>query len=72
VTITMYYGEGPTPVEEIMSREGWQDLKSVKNAQVFNASDSNALSRPGPRLKDAAIELYNFINGIAEEEAPAA
>ena len=31
-----------------------------------------SFSRPGPRLKDAAIELYNFINGIAEEEVPAA
>ena len=72
VTITMYYGEGPTPVEEILGREGWQDMKAVKDAQVFNASDSNTLSRPGPRLKDAAIELYNFINGIAEEEIPAA
>lgn len=72
VTISMYYGEGPTPVEEIMSREGWQDLKAVKNGAVFNASDSNTLSRPGPRLKDAAIELYNFINQMAEEEAPAA
>lgn len=72
VTITMYYGEGPTPVEEIMGREGWQDLKAVKNGQVFNASDSNALSRPGPRLKDAAVELYDFICGAAEEVAPAA
>ncbi len=72
VTITMYYGEGPTPVEEILSREGWQDMKAVKNGQVFNASDSNALSRPGPRLKDAAIELYNFLNGVADEEVPAA
>ena len=71
VTITMYYGEGPTPVEEIMGREGWQDMKAVKNAQVFNASDSNAISRPGPRLKDAAIELFNFLNNIAEE-VPAA
>ena len=72
VTITMYYGEGPTPVEEIVSRDGWQDMKAVKNGQVFNASDSNALSRPGPRLKDAAIELFNFLNGITEEEVPAA
>ena len=70
VTITMYYGEGPTPVEEIMSREGWQDIPAVKNGQVFNA-DSNAISRPGPRLKDAAVELFDFIRG-ADEEAPAA
>ena len=72
VTITMYYGEGPTPVEEILGREGWQDLKAVKSGQVFNASDSNALSRPGPRLKDAAVELYDFIYGEAAEVEPAA
>ena len=71
VTITMYYGEGPTPVEEILGRAGWQDMKAVKDGQVFNA-DSNALSRPGPRLKDAAVELYNFLNGIAQDEVPAA
>ena len=71
VTITMYYGEGPTPVEEIISREGWGDLKAVKNGDILNA-ESNAISRPGPRLKDAAIELYNFINGIEAAEEPAA
>ena len=71
VTITMYYGEGPTPVEEILGREGWGDLKAVKNGTILNA-ESNAISRPGPRLKDAAIELYNFINGIDAEEVPAA
>ncbi len=71
VTISMYYGEGPTPVEEIMSREGWQDMKAVKNGHVFNASDSNALSRPGPRLKDAAVELYDFVCQ-AEAVEPAA
>ena len=71
VTITMYYGEGPTPVEEILSREGWGELKAVKNGTILNA-ESNAISRPGPRLKDAAIELYNFINSIGAEEAPAA
>ena len=72
VTITMYYGEGPTPVEEIMGREGWQEMKAIVNGQVFNASDSNALSRPGPRLKDAAVELYDFIYGESEALEPAA
>ena len=71
VTISMYYGEGPTPVEEIMGREGWQDMKAVKEGQVFNA-DSNAISRPGPRLGDAAVELFNFVNGIEKAEDPAA
>lgn len=70
VTITMYYGEGPTPVEEILGREGWADMKAVKENQVYNA-ESNAISRPGPRLKDAAVELYQFVNGMEAEE-PAA
>jgi len=71
VTISMYYGEGPTPVEEIRGREGWSDLKAVKNGNILNA-ESNAISRPGPRLKDAAIELYNFVYQTEEEEVPAA
>ncbi len=71
VTITMYYGEGPTPVEEIKGRAGWGDLKAVKNDAILNA-DSNAISRPGPRLKDAAVELFNFINSLEGEVAPAA
>ena len=71
VTIAMYFGEGETPVEEIMGRDGWQGMKAVQSGSVYNA-DSNAVSRPGPRLKDAAIELYEFISGEAQEEAPAA
>jgi len=70
VTTSMYWGEGPTPVEEIMGRNGWDSLKAVQNGQVFNA-DSNAITRPGPRLMDAAVALYDFISG-AEAEAPAA
>lgn len=64
-------GMGDTAVEEIMSREGWSDLNAVTNGKVYNA-DSNAISRPGPRLKDAAIELYRFLNDIEAEEVPAA
>lgn len=62
VTTTMYYGEGPTPIEEIKGRAGWENLKSLANDQVMNA-DSNAITRPGPRLKDAAVELYRFVYG---------
>ena len=71
VTIAMYFGEGETPVEEILGREGWQGMKAVQSGSVYNA-DSNAVSRPGPRLKDAAVELYEFISGETLEEAPAA
>lgn len=71
VTIMMYYGEGPTPVEEILGREGWDGLKAVKAEAILNA-ESNAISRPGPRLKDAALELYNFIREAEAQQAPAA
>jgi len=60
VTITMYFGEGPTPVEEIMGRTGWGSVSAVANGNVYNA-DSNEISRPGPRLKDAALGLREFI-----------
>jgi iron complex transport system substrate-binding protein len=59
VTITMYFGEGPTPEEEIMGRAGWQDMKAIRNGAILNA-DSNEISRPGPRLADAIQTLYDF------------
>ncbi|MBQ8080420.1 MAG: ABC transporter substrate-binding protein [Clostridia bacterium] len=68
VTISMYFGEGPTPVEEIVSRPGWEGLKAVQNGDVFNA-DSNEISRPGPRLVDAAQALYNFVYGAQANAA---
>ncbi len=70
VTISMYGGEGPTPVEEIMGRAGWDRLKAVQNNQIFNA-DSNEISRPGPLLINAVEALYVFCYGT-EEDAPAA
>lgn len=63
VTITMYFGEGPTPVEEILSRPGWNSLKAVANGGVFQA-DADMISRPGPRLKEAALALAEFIESV--------
>ena len=68
VTIQMYYGEGPTPVEEIKGRPGWDALKAVQNDAILNA-DSNEISRPGPRLTDATETLYTFVSGDAQEPA---
>lgn len=65
VTITMYTGEGPTPVDEILAREGWKDITAVKNGNVLDLPD-NELTRPGPRLADGAKMLNDF---VAESEA---
>lgn len=62
VTITMYYGEGPTPVEEIESRAGWENVTAVKNGKILNLQNDE-LSRPGPRLADGAKALYDFVYG---------
>lgn len=62
VSITMYYGEGPTPEEEIMNRSGWENITAVKNRAILNLQN-NELSRPGPRLADGAQMMYDFISG---------
>jgi iron complex transport system substrate-binding protein len=60
VTVTMYYGEGTHPVDEIKSRAGWENMKAVMNDNVFLAN-ADTLTRPGPRLVDGANALYAFI-----------
>ena len=62
MTITMYYGEGPTPEEEIMSRAGWENVTAVQNEKILNLQN-NELSRPAPRLVDGAQMLYDFVYG---------
>ena len=64
--IVLVTGMGEAAVDEVMAREGWGDIKAIQNAKVYNA-DSYAVTRPAPRLKDAAIDLYNFLNDIAAE-----
>ena len=60
VTISMYYGEGPTPTEEILSRVGWENVTAVKNGAILNLQN-NELSRPSPRLADGAQLMFDFV-----------
>ncbi len=62
VTTAMYFGEGQTPQEEVLSRPNWAQVKAVANNKVFNA-DADAITRPGPRLVEAAEALYAFVYG---------
>lgn len=66
VTITMYFGDGPKPEDEIMNRAGWQNVTAVKNASILNLQN-NELSRPGPRLTEGAKMLYDFINAATAQ-----
>ena len=69
VTITMYFGEGPTPEEEIMSRQGWDKITAVQNEAILNLQN-NELSRPVPRLTEGAQMLYDFVYGAEEAAEP--
>ena len=69
--IVLITGMGSAGVEEILSREGWGDISAIQNQKIFN-DESSCMARPSPRLKDAAIELFNFVNEIEAEEEPAA
>jgi iron complex transport system substrate-binding protein len=48
------------PVGEIVSRSQWNTLEAVKNNKVIML-DADMISRPGPRLLDAAQEMVKAI-----------
>ena len=62
VTTAMYVGEGLEPAEEVLTRSNWENIKAVRNNKVFNA-DGDAITRPGPRLVDAAWAFFDFVYG---------
>lgn len=69
VTVSMYTGDGPKPEEEIMAREGWSGITAVQDGAVFNANNDE-ITRPGPRLADAAKSFYEFVYvTMAEQQA---
>ena len=60
LTVGMYFGDGPTPIESILSRPGWDSIAAIKNEAILNLTDDE-LSRPGPRLALGAQRLYDFV-----------
>ncbi|GHU65636.1 putative ABC transporter substrate-binding lipoprotein YvrC [Clostridia bacterium] len=70
LTVGMYFGDGPTPIESILSRPGWAGITAVKNKAILNLT-GDELSRPGPRLAEGAKLLYEFVyeGGAAEPDA---
>lgn len=61
VTIYMGMEDQQPPTEEIMSRKGWEGITAVSTKKVVTIN-SDEISRPGPRLVDAAKELKQFFN----------
>ena len=69
--IVLVTGMGETAVDEVLNRTGWGDMTAIQNGAVYNA-DSYSMTRPAPRLMEAAMDLYQFLNDIVDEEVPAA
>ena len=62
LTVGMYFGDGPTPIESILSRQGWENIAAIRNEAILNLTEDE-LSRPGPRLALGAQMLYEFVYG---------
>lgn len=60
VIITTYGYYVDKPAEQVLNRKGWAEVNAVKNKQVFDV-DSDATTRPGPRLVDGVEELAKTI-----------
>ena len=62
VTIYMEFAGAMSPVEEILSRRGWETLTAVVEGRV-KAVNSDEVARPGPRLVNAARDLRDIFYG---------
>jgi iron complex transport system substrate-binding protein len=58
ITTHGYYTENP--VDNVMNRDGWQDISAVKNNEVVDV-DSDAVTRTGPRLAEGVEELAKAV-----------
>ncbi|MBT2695295.1 ABC transporter substrate-binding protein [Bacillus sp. ISL-55] len=58
VTTYGYYTE--KPIEQVLARAGWNNVKAVNDQQVFDVH-SDLVTRSGPRLAEGAEELAKAI-----------
>lgn len=60
--IVLVTGMDDSAVQEVLGRAGWQDIAAIQKGLVYNA-DSYTLTRPAPRLTEAAESLWQFLYG---------
>lgn len=60
VIITTYGYYTENAVEQVLAREGWQDVSAVKNKQVIDVH-SDLVTRSGPRLAEGLEELAKAV-----------
>jgi iron complex transport system substrate-binding protein len=60
VIITTYGYYTENAVEQVLNREGWQDINAIKNKQVVDVQ-SDIVTRSGPRLVEGVEELAKAV-----------
>ncbi|MDQ0163102.1 ABC transporter substrate-binding protein [Bacillus alveayuensis] len=60
VIITTYGYYVPDATEQILNRDGWDNVSAVQNKRVYDVN-SDLVSRPGPRLIEGVEELAKAV-----------
>ena len=60
VILTTYGFYVDDAVEQVLTREGWQEVHAVKNGDVYDV-DSDKVTRAGPRLVDGMEEIAKVV-----------
>jgi len=53
-------------IKILSKKDGWRDIKAVKNDNVYITDGNQYFNRPGPRLVDSLeiiVEILNFKEG---------
>ncbi|MFA5069274.1 MAG: cobalamin-binding protein, partial [Candidatus Omnitrophota bacterium] len=57
--IILAYMKSDTWVERnVFKRMGWQDIRAIKDGRVYADIDPDIILRPGPRVAQGLIKLY--------------
>ncbi|GFN23909.1 ABC transporter substrate-binding protein [Thermanaeromonas sp. C210] len=67
IIFPQWHGSESLTVEQVKSRNGWQQVRAIKNNRVFGV-DANIISRPGPRIVEALEVLAKIIHPELFEE----
>lgn len=60
VIITTYGAYTENAIDQVLGREGWQDVKAIKNKQVVDL-DPDLVTRSGPRMIEGVEELAKAV-----------
>ncbi|MCR4428688.1 MAG: helical backbone metal receptor [Caldiserica bacterium] len=50
------------PNKSLKSRKGWENVSAVIQGRILVPNDPNVFLRPGPRVKEALLELARFLH----------